>query len=282
MDKLFLNSQEYANVAIQYGFTYGLKILVSLAVFFIGKRIARFITNTVTKTMIRKEVETELVGFIGSLLYSTLFVIVCIAALSQLGIQTASFIAILGAAGLAIGLALQGSLSNFAAGILIIILRPFKSGDFIDTAGEAGVVVNIKIFTTELRTGDNKCVIIPNSRVLDSNIVNHSSTGRRRIDLVFSIAYDDDIDHARRTIEQVLSEESRILKEPETIVAVSALAESSVDFIVRPWVKSDDYWTVNRSLLEQIKKRFDKEGITIPFPQSTIHLLGKTEVSPKE
>lgn len=272
MNDIIKNSQKYADLATEYGINYGLKILAALLVFLIGKFIARFITKSVTKAMSKKGIDSELIGFIDSLLYSGLFIVVCIAALTQLGIQTASFIAVLGAAGLAIGLALQGSLSNFAAGILIIILRPFKSGDFIDTAGESGVVKSIKIFTTELRTGDNKCVIIPNSRVLDSNIVNHSSTGIRRVDLVFGISYEDDIDLAKSTIEEVLSKEGRILNDPDTLIAVSALSDSSVDIIVRPWVNTADYWPVNRTLLEQIKKRFDQEGISIPYPQRTVHM----------
>jgi small conductance mechanosensitive channel len=217
------------------------------------------------------------------MLYWGLFAMVCIAALTQLGVQTASFIAVLGAAGLAVGLALQGSLSNFAAGILIIILRPFKVDDFVDIAGESGVVKEIKIFTSELRTGDNKCVIIPNARVLASNIINHTSAGTRRIDMVFGIGYDDDIDKARDAIKAVLAAEPRILAEPETVIGVSELADSSVNFVVRPWVKTGDYWGVNRSLLEQVKKRFDKDGISIPFPQQTVHILTPevTELSTK-
>ena len=273
MDTILNDSQKYADLFLQYGTTYGLKILAALAVFLIGKRIARWIANTVTKTMEKNQVDHELIGFINSMVYWGLFAMVCIAALTQLGIQTASFIAVLGAAGLAVGLALQGSLSNFAAGILIIILRPFKVGNFVDLAGESGTVREIKIFTTELRTGDNKCVIVPNARVLASNIVNHSITGTRRVDLVFGISYEDDIDQARDAIKAVLAQETRILETPETVVAVSELGDSSVNFIVRPWVNSDDYWGVNRSLLEQVKKRFDKDGISIPYPQRTLHIV---------
>ena len=273
MDNILTDSQKFADLILQYGTSYGLKILAGLAVFLIGKRIARLITSTVTKGMAKNAIDNELIGFINSLLYWGLFAVVCIAALSQLGIQTASFIAVLGAAGLAVGLALQGSLSNFAAGILIIILRPFKVEDFVDMAGESGVVKEIRIFTTELRTGDNKCVIIPNARVLASNIVNHSSTGSRRVDLVFGISYEDDIDQAREAIQSVLAQEPLILKTPEAVIAVSELADSSVNLIVRPWVNTQDYWTVYRSLLEQVKKRFDKEGISIPFPQRTVHIV---------
>jgi small conductance mechanosensitive channel len=275
MENLLTYPQKYADLLVQISINYGIKILAALAIFLIGKRIARFVANTVVKAMKRNDIDYELIGFIESMLYWGLLAMVCIAALTQLGIQTASFIAVLGAAGLAVGLALQGSLSNFAAGILIIILRPFKINDFVDIAGESGVVKEIKIFTSELRTGDNKCVIIPNARVLNSNIINHTSTGTRRIDMVFGIGYEDDIDKARDTIKAVLAEELRILEEPEVVIGVSELADSSVNFVVRPWVKTEDYWGVNRSLLEQIKKRFDKEGISIPFPQQTVHMLAQ-------
>jgi small conductance mechanosensitive channel len=275
MENLLTDPQKYADLFVQYGIDYGLNVLAALAVFLIGKRIARFITNMVAKAMKRNNIDHELISFIQSLLYWGLFAMVCIAALTQLGIQTASFIAVLGAAGLAVGLALQGSLSNFAAGILIIILRPFKVDDFVEVAGESGVVKEIKIFTTELRTGDNKCVIIPNARVLASNIINHTTTGTRRIDMVFGIGYEDDIDKAKEAIRAVLAEEPRILAEPEPVIGVSALADSSVNFVVRPWVNTEDYWSVNRALLEQVKKRFDKEDISIPFPQRTVHMVAK-------
>jgi small conductance mechanosensitive channel len=278
MDKILTDPQKFADLILQYGISNGMKMLAAIAVFLIGKRIARMITNTVIKGMTKNEIDSELIGFINSLLYWGLFAVVCIAALSQLGIQTASFIAVLGAAGLAVGLALQGSLSNFAAGILIIILRPFKVRDFVDMAGESGAVKEIRIFTTELRTGDNKCVIIPNARVLASNIVNHSSTGSRRVDMVFGISYEDDIDQAREAIRAVLAQESLILETPETVIAVSELADSSVNLIVRPWVKTEDYWNVYRSLLEQVKKRFDKEGISMPFPQRTVHIIDQQKL----
>jgi len=279
MDNILANSQKYTDLAIQYGFSYSIKIIVALIVFLIGKKIARIVTRAVTKAMARGGVDQELIGFIDSLLYWALFVMVCVAALTQLGVQTASFIAALGAAGLAIGLALQGSLSNFAAGILIIILRPFQVDDFVEMAGVSGSVKEIKIFTTQLRTGDNKCVIIPNAHVLAGNIINHSSTGTRRIDMLICIAYEDDIDQARDTIKSVLNEESRILSTPETVIGVSELASSSVNIVVRPWVKTHDYWGVNRSLLEQIKKRFDQQGISIPYPQTTVNLKEQNTVN---
>ncbi|GAA6136450.1 mechanosensitive ion channel [Arenicella sp. 4NH20-0111] len=263
--------KQYWDLALKYGSEYGLKILLAIAIFLIGKRIARAITNLAVKTMRKQEVDIELIGFIDSLLYWGLFAVIVVAALGQLGIQTASFVAILGAAGLAIGLALQGSLSNFAAGVLIILLRPFRVGEFVDIAGTAGTVHTIKIFTTELRTGDNKAVIIPNARVLDSNITNFSSTGSRRVDMVIGIGYDDDIDKARDVIKGLIAADSRILSEPAPIVAVTELADSSVNFIVRPWVCSADYWGVHNDMIENIKKSFDKEGISIPYPQRQVH-----------
>jgi len=273
MEYLLKNSEKYTELAINYGSQYGLKLLFALLVFFIGKRIARFITNLVIKLMKNNDVDAELIGFFDSLIYWLLFALVCVAALGQLGVQTASFIALIGAAGLAIGLALQGALSNFAAGVLIIILRPLRVNDFVEVAGEAGSIQNIKIFTTELRTGDNKCVIIPNSRVLDSNIINYSSTGRRRVDLVFGIGYNDNLDHARKILQDIIQSDERILKDPEPVIAVSELAESSVNFVVRPWVKTADYWGVYFEITEQVKKRFDAEKISIPFPQQDVNIV---------
>jgi small conductance mechanosensitive channel len=210
------------------------------------------------------------------MVYYALLIFVVIAALGQIGIQTASFVAIVGAAGLAIGLAMQGSLSNFAAGVLIIIFKPFKIGDFVEMAGTAGVVENIMIFTTEMKTGDNKKIIVPNSSVLGGVITNYSANDTRRVDLVMGIGYNDDIDKAKQVLEEIINADERILKDPAPLIAVSELADSSVNFAVRPWVKSADYWAVYFSLNETVKKRFDQEGISIPYPQQDIH-LHKTE-----
>jgi len=275
IEQLSAGSQKYLDMALQFGSDYGIKLILALLVFFIGKRIARGIVNLAVKVMRKNNIDEELIGFLDSLFYWALFAMVCIAALGQIGVQTASFIALLGAAGLAVGLALQGSLSNFAAGVLIIILRPFRVGEFVEVAGEAGSVENIRIFTTELRTGDNKCIIIPNSRVLDSNIINYSSTGTRRVDLVFGIGYNDDIDQARDVIMDIINADDRILKDPAPLVAVAELADSTVNFAVRPWVKTDDYWGVHRHITEQVKKRFDEKGISIPYPQSDVHIVSQ-------
>jgi small conductance mechanosensitive channel len=201
-----------------------------------------------------------------------LLTFVILAALGMLGIQTTSFIAVLGAAGLAIGLALQGSLANFAAGVLMIIFRPFKVGDYIEGAGTAGVVEEMQIFTTMLATPDNKTVIIPNAKLSADNIVNYSTKGTRRADMVFGIGYDDDIDKARDIIAKILSDDERVMEDPAVQIAVSELADSSVNFVTRAWVKSGDYWGVVFETTEAVKKRFDAEGISIPFPQRDVHV----------
>jgi len=251
---------------------YGVKIIAALVIFVIGKWLARKLGNATKKVMERREVDAALVNFTSSLVYYALLVFVVIAALGQTGIQTASFVAIVGAAGLAIGLAMQGSLSNFAAGVLIIIFKPFKIGDFVEMAGTAGVVENIMIFTTEMKTGDNKKIIVPNSSVLGGVITNYSANDTRRVDLVMGIGYNDDIDKAKQVLEEIINADERILKDPAPLIAVSELADSSVNFAVRPWVKSADYWAVYFALNETVKKRFDQEGISIPYPQQDIHL----------
>ena len=201
-----------------------------------------------------------------------LMVIVVIAAISQLGIETTSFIAIFGAAGLAVGLALQGSLSNFAAGVLIVLFRPYRVGDFIEGAGIAGVVEQVQILTTVLRTGDNKRIIVPNGQIMDSIITNYSADDTRRVDMVVGVSYDDDLDTVRSVLEELVAAEERILDDPACTIAVSELADSSVNFVVRPWVQTGDYWGVKFDMTEAIKKRFDKEGISFPFPQQDVHL----------
>ena len=209
--------------------------------------------------------------------YIALLVFVVLAALGQLGIQTTSFIAVIGAAGLAIGLALQGSLSNFAAGFLMIIFRPFKVGDYIEGAGVAGTVETIHIFTTQLLTPDNKTVIIPNASLTADNITNYSAKGTRRVDFVFGIGYGDDIDKAKKIMADILAKDERIFKDPVPKIALVELADSSVNFVVRPWVKVEDYWDVYFDTTENIKKSFDAEGISIPFPQHDVHVYQHKE-----
>lgn len=251
---------------------YGLKVLAALAIFIIGRWVAKGIRKLVERIMLKNNVDPTLVSFASSLAYIGLLAFIIIAALGQLGIQTTSFIAILGAAGLAIGLALQGSLSNFAAGFLLIIFRPFKVGDLIEGGGVFGVVENIQIFTTQLKTADNKTVIVPNSNLTNDNIVNWTVKGTRRIDMVFGIGYEDDIDKARSLMAEIIAADDRILKDPEPQIAVSELADSSVNFVVRPWVKVSDYWGVYFDLTEKIKKSFDANSVAIPFPQRDVHI----------
>lgn len=249
-----------------------IQALIALAIFIIGKWVAKQIAGVVQRMMAHQNTDPALAHFVRSLVYWTLLAFVVIAALGQLGIQTASFVAIIGAAGLAVGLALQGSLSNFASGVLLLIFKPFRVGDYVEVAGTDGAVQNIQIFTTELTTPDNKQVIIPNSAVTSGVIVNYSAKDTRRVDLVMGISYEDDIDKARDLMLDEISKDDRILKDPAPTVAVVELADSSVNFVVRPWVKTADYWGVYFDLTEAIKKRFDAEGVSIPYPQQDVYM----------
>ncbi len=251
---------------------YGIKVLAALAILIIGRWIALGVRKLMHRFMDRSRVDPTIVRFVGNLTYIALLTFFIIAAIGQIGIQTTSFIAVLGAAGLAIGLALQGSLSNFAAGFLMIIFKPFKVGDYIEGAGIAGTVEEIQIFTTLLATPDNKAVIIPNAKLTADNIINYSSKGTRRVDMVFGISYGDDMDKARRIISDLISGHNKILKEPAPQIALLELADSSVNIAVRPWVKVADYWDVYFTITEQVKKAFDQQGISIPFPQQDVHL----------
>jgi small conductance mechanosensitive channel len=222
--------------------------------------------------MQKSNMDKTLETFICNLVRLVLVVFVVIAAVNQLGVQTTSMIAVLGAAGLAVGLALQGSLSNFASGVLIVLFRPYKAGDYIEAAGIAGSVEEVQILTTILKTGDNKRIIVPNSQIMGSIITNYSSNDQRRIDLVVGVSYDDDLDKVRDEFIALVAAEDRILDDPSCLIAVSELADSSVNFVVRPWVKAADYSAVKFSLTEAIKKRFDEVGISFPFPQHDVHL----------
>ncbi len=250
---------------------YALRVIFAIAIFVIGRWIAKWLTNISRKLMEKYEVDKTLVSFIGSLIYVLLMVFVILAALSKLGVNTTSFIAILGAAGLAVGLALQGTLANVGAAVLIIIFRPFKVGDFVEAGGALGVVEEINMFSTVFKTGDNKVVIVPNSAVIGGKITNFSAKDTRRVDWVFGIGYDDDLKLAKSTLEEILESDERILKDPPTLVAVSELADSSVNFTVRAWVKSPDYWGVYFDTIEKVKLTFDEKGISIPYPQLDIH-----------
>jgi len=252
--------------------TFGKNLIVAILIFYIGRFVVRLLVRAMTKVMDRQQVDQTLQKFVGNLVSMALMVVVIIAAIGALGIQTTSFIAIFGAAGLAVGLALQGSLSNFAAGVLIVLFRPYKVGDYVEAAGIAGSVEEVQILTTVLKTPDNKKIIVPNSQIMDSIITNYSANDTRRVDLTIGVSYSDDLDKVHATLRDLVDADDRILKDPECLIAVSALADSSVNFFVRPWVASADYWSVYFELTEAIKKRFDDEGITFPFPQQEVHL----------
>ena len=254
------------------GVDLGINVVIAIAIFYVGKLVISLIVRGLHRVMQRQEVDKTLETFVCNLVRMVLLVIVVIAAIGQVGIETTSFIAIFGAAGLAVGLALQGSLSNFAAGVLIVLFRPYRVGDFIEAAGINGSVEQVQILTTILKTGDNKQVIVPNGQIMDSIITNYSANDTRRVDMVVGVSYDDDLDKVRDTIKELIAAEDRILDEPACTIAVSALADSSVNFVVRPWVKTPDYWGVMFDLTEAIKKRFDQDGITFPFPQQDVHL----------
>lgn len=247
-------------------------LIVALIIFYVGRMAIGLVVRALRNLMQRQNVDKTLETFVCNLVRMALLVVVIIAAVGALGIQTTSFIAIFGAAGLAVGLALQGSLSNFAAGVLIVLFRPYKVGDFIEGAGISGSVEQVQILTTVLKTGDNKQVIVPNSQIMNSVITNYSANETRRVDMVVGVSYSDDLDKVRKTIQELVAADDRIFTEPACTIAVSALADSSVNFVVRPWVKTSDYWPVMFDLTEAIKKRFDEEGISFPFPQQDVHL----------
>jgi small conductance mechanosensitive channel len=252
---------------------YGIKVLAAIAIFIVGRWVAKALSNLIRRMMRKGALDQTVRRFVANMVYIALMIFVVLAALSQLGIQTTSFIAILGAAGLAVGLALQGSLANFASGFLMIIFRPIRVGDFIEGAGTAGTVEEIGIFTTTLVTPDNKTVIIPNGSLTGDNIVNWTLKGTRRVDMTMGIGYDDDIDKARQIMQDVMAEDDRILKDPAPQIAVVELADSSVNFVVRPWAKASDYWGVYMTTTENIKKAFDANGISIPYPQRDVHVF---------
>ena len=252
---------------------YGLQVLGALATVIIGIWLAKILSKSLGKVLNKKSVDQTLVKFVVSLVKITMITFVIISAASQVGIQTASFVAVIGAAGLAIGFALQGSLSNLAAGVMLIIFKPIKVGDYIEGGGSAGSVESVGIFITTLITPDHKVVYIPNSTLTGGNIINYSAKDRRRVDMVFGIGYSDDIDKAKNVIQSVLNSDSRILKDPAPQIVVSELGDSSVNFNVRPWVNTPDYWGVFFETTEQIKKKFDEQNISIPFPQRDVHMI---------
>ncbi len=259
--------------------SYGLPLVWALIILVVGRIASGIISNAVAKVMIKSKVDETLVRFMKSLIYMGLMTFVVLAALGKLGIETTSFAAIIAAAGLAIGLSLQGTLGNFAAGVMLILFRPFKAGDFVDAGGVSGVVEEVQIFSTKMRSGDNKEIIVPNGQIVGGTIVNYSAKPTRRVDLVIGVSYQDDLKKVRSVLEQVLSEDERVLKDPAPTIGVLELADSSVNFAVRPWVNSGDYWPTLFALQENIKLRFDAEGISIPFPQRDVHIVKDDQVA---
>ena len=270
-------TKDMLNSLIEIGSSLSISLLMALAILIIGRQLVKLILRLITVALEKSNVEDTVRIFVTNLLNTLLMILVFIAVINQLGIETTSIIAVLGAAGLAIGLALQGSLSNFAAGILIVIYRPYKVGDYIEAGNYAGTVKDIQIFSTVLKTPDNKIVVVPNGSIMNGSIVNYSDQDTRRIDLIISCGYEDDIDKVRSVLEDIIKKEKRVLKDPKPQIAVTELADSSVNFIFRPWVKRVDYLPVYYSLLEEVKKRFDKEGISIPYPQSDVHIHNHKE-----
>lgn len=257
------------------GAEFGLNLIVALIIFFVGRIVARVLVKGLHRLLQAQEVDKILEAFVCNLAYWAVMIFVIIAAINEVGVQTTSLIAVMGAAGLAIGLALQGSLSNFAAGVLIVLFRPYRVGDFVEAAGISGSVEQVQILTTVLKTGDNKQIIVPNSQIMSSIITNYSANDTRRVDMTIGVSYEDDLDEVRSTLQELIDLDARILKEPAPLIAVSALADSSVNFTVRPWVKTGDYWGVMFDLTEAVKKRFDERGISFPFPQQDVHLYNK-------
>ncbi|MDH3978790.1 MAG: mechanosensitive ion channel [Gammaproteobacteria bacterium] len=251
---------------------FGINLIVAVIIFIVGKWVAGFVTKMFKKAMARTDMEDTLENFLANMLYYVLMAVVIIATIGRLGVETTSLLAVLGAAGLAVGLALQGSLSNFASGVMIVAFRPYRVGDVIQAGGVTGKVDEVQIFTTIMKTPDNKCIIVPNSQIMAGEITNFSTHPTRRVDLVAGCGYDDDLDKVRNVLKSIIEAEDRILEDPAPTIAISELADSSVNFVVRPWVNAADYWDVYFALNEQIKKRFDAEGLSIPYPQRDVHV----------
>jgi small conductance mechanosensitive channel len=251
------------------------KVIVTIGILIVGWAITKLILNVVERYLVKYKTDQLLVRFVTTVVNAILLLIVIITALSYLGIDTTSLIALLGAAGLAVGLALQDSLKNFASGVMLMLQRPFTTGDLVETAGTTGLVEEVNLFTSILHTPDNRKVIVPNGEIYDGVITNYSAHATRRVDMVFGIGYEDDIRNARQIIYGVLENDERVLKEPEPVVAVSELAASSVNVNVQPWVKTEDYLAVKSDVTEKIKLALDENGISIPYPQMDVHFDGK-------
>jgi small conductance mechanosensitive channel len=268
----YTNPDQILVLVQEQGTDIGMKLVAAIAIFLIGRWVAHLVVNMVRKALARTEMEDTLEKFLCNILNAVLMLVVVIATIGAMGVETTSLLAVLGAAGLAIGLALQGSLSNFASGVLIVAFRPYKVGDFIDAGGETGTVEEVQIFTTVLTTPDNKKVIVPNSQIMNGTITNVSAHDTRRVDLVVGCGYDDDIDAVYKVLNEIIASDDRILKDPAPSIALNTLADSSVNFNVRPWVNKADYWAVYNGVTEEVKRQFDREGLNIPYPQTDVHV----------
>ncbi|MFT7286334.1 MAG: small conductance mechanosensitive channel [Halieaceae bacterium] len=251
---------------------YSIDLLMAILIFYIGRMVIGRIVAVTSRLMLARQMDETLANFVCSILRWLGLLFVVIAALSQLGVDTTSLIALLGAAGLAVGLALQSSLANFAAGVMLIVFKPFNKGDFVEAGGAMGTVESITIFTTVMTTPDNKEIIVPNGAIIGGTITNFSARPTRRVDMVFGVSYGDDLREAKRILEEIVAADSRVLAEPAPVITVGALADSSVNFLVRPWVNSSDYWNVLWDTTEAVKLRFDDANISIPFPQMELHM----------
>ncbi len=251
---------------------YGTKILLAIAIFVVGKFLARLISRLLGKAALKSTKDEMLQSFIVSISYFLLLLIVVIASLSQIGINTSSLVALIGAAGLAIGLSLQNSLQNFAAGVMLLIFKPFRKGDLIETGGMTGVVEQMGLLVLELRTGDNKTVLLPNGKVFSDSIINYSNNPTRRIDFTFDISYESNLKEAKEIIQRILDANTYVLKNPAPVVAVGALAPHSVQLVVRPWVQTPNYWAAYWEIIEQVKLAFGEAGISIPYNQMELHI----------
>ncbi len=266
------NLEGYLATGYDLAISYGLKILLAVVVLIIGLWIIKAVLKALGRNLEKKDVDPTLRQFLGSLLSMLLKIMLIISVISMLGVEMTSFIAILAAAGLAVGMALSGTLQNFAGGAMLVLFKPFKVGDFIDAQGYMGTVKEIQIFNTILKTPDNKTIIIPNGGLSTSAMTNFSTEPQRRVDFTFGIGYGDDIDKAKKVIEGLIAADDRILKDPAPFIAVSELADSSVNFVVRVWAEAGNYWGIFFDMTENVKKTFDKEGISIPFPQTDVHI----------
>ncbi len=252
---------------------HGLNIIGAILILVVGKIITGILRNVLEKGLKKSNLDQTIVSFLGNLLYGLLITLIVLVALGQVGVETTSFIAIVGAAGLAVGFALKDSLSNFAAGVMLLVNKPFGVGDYVEAGGTSGSVAEIKLFASKLKTPDNKVVYVPNSSIINGVITNYTAEATRRVDMEFGIGYGDDIDKAKEVILKLLSNDERVLKDPAPQIVVGSLGDSSVNIKVRPWTKKEDYWGFYFDMTENVKKKFDEEGISIPFPQSDVHLF---------